>query len=60
MSVEEALALSIKGATTICLNTFICPFHRCFKLFVNFYLVSADDYLYEEPGEEGQFCRGLY
>ena len=36
MSVEEALALSLRGASTICSDVFICLFHRCFKLFVNF------------------------
>ena len=36
MSIEEALALSLKGAAIICLDTFIYPFHRCFKLFINF------------------------
>ena len=36
MSVEEALALSLQGAATVCLNAFICSFHRCFKLFINF------------------------
>ena len=36
MSVEEALALSLKGVATICPNAFICSFHRCFKLSINF------------------------
>ena len=36
MSVEEALALSIQGAATVCLDAFICSFHRCFKLSINF------------------------
>ena len=36
MSVEEALALSLQGAVTICPDTLICPFHRCFKLSLNF------------------------
>ena len=35
-SVEEALALSLQGAATVCPNTFICSFHRCFKLSINF------------------------
>ena len=36
MSIEEALALSLSGATTVCPNAFICSFHRCFKLSINF------------------------
>ena len=36
MSVEEDMALSLKGAATVCPNAFICSFHRCFKLFINF------------------------
>ena len=36
MSVEEALALSLQGAATVFPNAFICSFHRCFKLSVNF------------------------
>ena len=36
MSVEEALALSLKGVATICPDAFICLFHLCFKLFINF------------------------
>ena len=36
MSVEEALALSLQGAATVCPNAFICSFHHCFKLSVNF------------------------
>ena len=36
MSVEKALALSLQGAATICLDVFICLFHRCFKLFITF------------------------
>ena len=37
MSVEEALALSFQGATTVCPGAFICSFHRCFKLSINFF-----------------------
>ena len=36
MSVEEALALLLQGAATVCPNTLICSFHRCFKLSLNF------------------------
>ena len=36
MSVAEALALSLQGAATVCPDTFIGPFHRCFKLSINF------------------------
>ena len=36
MSVKEALALSLKGAATICPDAFICLFHHCFKLSINF------------------------
>ena len=36
MFVEEALVLSLKGAATVCLDAFICSFHRCFKLSINF------------------------
>ena len=36
MSVEEALASSLQGAATVCPDAFICSFHRCFKLSINF------------------------
>ena len=36
MFVEEALALSLQGAATVCPDAFICSFHRCFKLSINF------------------------
>ena len=36
MSVEEALDLSLQGATIVCSDAFICLFHHCFKLFINF------------------------
>ena len=36
MSVEEALALSLKEAFIVCSYTFICLFRCCFKLFINF------------------------
>ena len=36
MSVEEALALSLQGAATVCPDAFICSFHHCFKLSINF------------------------
>ena len=36
MAVEEALALSLQGAGTVCPDTFICSFHHCFKLSINF------------------------
>ena len=36
MSVKEALALSLQGAAIVCPNAFICSFHRCFKLAINF------------------------
>ena len=36
MSVKEALALSLQGAATVCPDAFICSFHRCFKLSINF------------------------
>ena len=36
MSVEEAPALSLQGATTVYPNTLICSFHCCFKLSINF------------------------
>ena len=35
MSVEEALALSLQGAASVCPDAFICSFHLCFKLSVN-------------------------
>ena len=31
MSVEEALALSLKGVATVCPDSFICSFHRWFQ-----------------------------
>ena len=36
MSVDEALDLSLRGAATVCSDVFICLFHCCFKLFINF------------------------
>ena len=36
MSVEEALTVSLQGAATICPDVFICSFHHCFKLSINF------------------------
>ena len=36
MSVEQALALSLQGEATICPDAFICSFHHCFKLSINF------------------------
>ena len=36
LSVEKALVLSLKGVATVCSDAFICLFHRCFKLFINF------------------------
>ena len=36
MSVEEALALSLQGAVIVCPDAFICSFHCCFKLSLNF------------------------
>ena len=36
MSVKEALALPLQGVATVCLDAFICSFHRCFKLSINF------------------------
>ena len=36
MPVEEVLALSLQGAATVSSDTFICSFHRCFELSVNF------------------------
>ena len=36
MPVEEVLALSLQGAASVCPNAFICSFHRCSKLSVNF------------------------
>ena len=38
MSIEEALALSLQGAATVCPDAFICSFYRCFKLCINFIL----------------------
>ena len=36
MSVEKALALSLQGVATVCPDAFICSFHHCFKLSINF------------------------
>ena len=36
MSLEEALALLLQGAATVCPDAFICSFHHCFKLSINF------------------------
>ena len=55
MFVEEALALSLQGVATVCPDAFICLFHRCFKLSINFisFLQMAT---YEKPSEKGQLC----
>ena len=36
MPVEEVLALSLQGVATVRSNAFICSFHRCSKLSINF------------------------
>ena len=36
MPVEEVFALSLHGAATVCSDAFICSFHCCSKLSVNF------------------------
>ena len=36
MFIEESLALSLQGAATVCPDAFICSFHHCFKLSINF------------------------
>ena len=36
LSIEEALALSLQGEATVCSDAFICSFHHCFKLSMNF------------------------
>ena len=36
MPFEEVLALSLQGAAIVCPDAFICSFHRCSKLSVNF------------------------
>ena len=38
LSVEEALALSLWGATSVRLSAFTCPFPHCFKLLIDFFL----------------------
>ena len=44
--VEEALALSLQEAATVCSNASICPFHRCFKLSINFIsFLQMDTYM---------------
>ena len=46
MSVEEALALSLQGVATVCPDAFICSFHRCFKLPINFIsFLQMDTYM---------------
>ena len=55
MFIEEALALSLQRVATVCPDAFICLFHRCFKLSINFisFLQMAT---YEKPGKKGQLC----
>ena len=36
MAVEEVLALSLQGVATVSPDAFICSFHRCSKLSINF------------------------
>ena len=49
MSVKEALALSLRGAATVCSDVFIFLFHKLFINFISFLQV----YLCEKPGEKG-------
>ena len=36
MSVKEPFALFLQGAATVCPDAFICSFHCCFKLSINY------------------------
>ena len=36
MFFEKALALLLQGTTMVCPDAFICSFHRCFTLSINF------------------------
>ena len=54
MSVEEALALLLQGAATVCPGAFICSFHCCFKISLNFIslphmatYMKSDEYTFE-------------
>ena len=38
LSVEEALALSLQGAASVCPNAFTDPFPYCFMLLIDFFL----------------------
>ena len=38
LPVEEALTLSLQGVISVSLSTFVCPFHHCFMLHINFSL----------------------
>ena len=45
MPIEEALALSLQGATIVCPDAFICLFHRCFKLSIFIYFILLNFFI---------------
>ena len=58
MSVEEALALSLQGAATICPDALICSFHRCFKLSINFISFLQKDIYTKNLARRASFFEG--
>ena len=58
MSVEEALALSLQGAATACPDGFICSFHRCFKLSINFISFMQMDIYMKSLARRASFAEG--
>ena len=59
MSVEEALALSLQVAATICLDAFICSLHLCFKISINFISFLHMATYMKSPARRASFSRGL-
>ena len=58
LSVEEALALSLQGATTVCPDSSICFFHRCFQLSINFFLFLQMDTYMKSMERRASFAEG--
>ena len=58
LSVEEALALLLQGATTVCPDSSICLFHHCFQLSINFILFLQMDTYMKSMERRASFAEG--
>ena len=59
MSVEEAMALSLQGAATVCPDAFIYSFPRCFKLSINFISFMKMDTYMKSLARRASFVEGF-